>query len=140
MRCHRLCPGLRVRVPAGTADPGSLAWINALLQDLPGDRGYDDPTQASRPFSKDRRGFVPAEGVGGIFLSRPDYVRQRGWPIKGMILGGYANSDAGHLTRLAQDNVALCMQRALEAAGCNRKTSTALTPTRPRHPMVIVRK
>lgn len=100
---------------------GGLAWLNALYKkDLPGDRGYDDPTQASRPFSKDRRGFVPAEGVGGIFISRTDYARQRGWPLKGTILGGYANSDAGHLTRLSKDNAALCMNRALQAAGCNR--------------------
>ena len=108
--------------PLVPATIGGLAWLNALYKkDLPGDRGYDDPAQASRPFSKDRRGFIPAEGVGGIFMSRPDYVRQRGWPIKGMILGGYANSDAGHLTRLSQENVALCMHRALEAAGCNRE-------------------
>jgi 3-oxoacyl-[acyl-carrier-protein] synthase II len=93
--------------------------INALYRwDTPGDRGYDDPTKASRPFSIDRRGLLMSEGAGIIVLARPGYARQMAWPVKGIIRGGYANSDADHLTRNSIDNVSHCIRGAIKAAGC----------------------
>ena len=98
---------------------GGLDWLNALYRrDKPEDRAYADPAQASRPFSTDRRGFVPAEAVGAVFLSRADYARKMDWPVKSIILGGYVNSDGGHLTRIIPENIAACMRGAVAAAGC----------------------
>ena len=39
-------------------------------------------------------------------------------PVKGIIHGGYLNSDGEHLTRMSTDNIALCMRQAMEAAQC----------------------
>lgn len=99
---------------------GGLDWVNALYRrDAPEDRGYSDSTAASRPFSKDRRGFVLSEGAGAVLLSERGYARRMGWPIKGEIRGGYVNSDADHITRASVANVTLCMKAAINASGCN---------------------
>jgi 3-oxoacyl-[acyl-carrier-protein] synthase II len=97
-----------------------LDWVNAVYRrDAPEDRGYGDSAQASRPFSQDRRGFVPSEGAGAMFLSRSEYARKLGWEIKGYIRGGYSNCDADHLTRPSADNITRCMLRALQSAECS---------------------
>jgi 3-oxoacyl-[acyl-carrier-protein] synthase II len=96
---------------------GGLSWLNALYRrELPEDRGFDDPAQASRPFSRDRSGFLPAEGAGLILLADFAYARKLDWPIKGYFKGGYLNSDGGHLTRAASANLAVCMSEALKTA------------------------
>jgi 3-oxoacyl-[acyl-carrier-protein] synthase II len=98
---------------------GGLDWVSALYRrDEPGDRAYNDPTAASRPFSRDRRGFVLAEGAGAVFLSNLDYARRMDWPVKGVIRGGYLNSDAGHLTRASIENVKTCVEGALRVCAC----------------------
>ncbi len=95
-------------------------WLNAVYKrDRPGDRAYDAPAAASRPFSYDRRGLVLAEAVGAVLISGAGYAWRLGWPIRAVIRGGYMNSDGDHLTRLAPDNVAACMRGALNAAGCS---------------------
>jgi 3-oxoacyl-[acyl-carrier-protein] synthase II len=97
---------------------GGFSWLHALYKrDGPDDRAYHDPTQASRPFSHDRRGFVPAEGVGVVLLTHEKYALSRGWAAKGALRGAYINSDADHLTRLSIRDVALCMHGAITAAG-----------------------
>jgi len=99
---------------------GGLDWLNALYRrDRPDDRGYEDPAQASRPFSCDRRGFVLAEGAGAMLVARADYADRHGWPVRALIRGGYANSDADHVTRISPANIALCMRRALAGARCD---------------------
>lgn len=97
-----------------------LDWLHALFRrDKQEDRAYSDPAQASRPFSQDRRGFLPAEGVGVVLLSHADYAQRMDWPIKGFILGGYMNSDGDHLTRISPQNIVTCMRAAIHASGCN---------------------
>ncbi|HEX8174137.1 MAG TPA: beta-ketoacyl-[acyl-carrier-protein] synthase family protein [Pyrinomonadaceae bacterium] len=106
---------------------GGLDWVNALYRrDEPEDRAYDDSSVASRPFSKDRRGFVLSEGAGAVFLSDIAYVRDRDWPVKGIIRGGYMNSDADHLTRASMQNVSLCMESAIKDARCNKEDIDAI--------------
>jgi 3-oxoacyl-[acyl-carrier-protein] synthase II len=99
---------------------GGFEWLHALYKrDKPEDRAYDHPGAASRPFSRDRRGFVLAEAVGVVFISRIDYAQRMGWPVKGIIHGGYLNSDGDHLTRMSTDNIAVCMRQAIHAAHCH---------------------
>jgi len=98
---------------------GGFEWLHALYKrDKPEDRAYDHPEAASRPFSRDRRGFVLAEAVGVVCLSGIEYAQRIGWPVKGIIHGGYLNSDGEHLTRMSTDNIALCMRQAMQAAQC----------------------
>lgn len=98
---------------------GGFEWLKALYRrDDPNDRAYSDPAVASRPFSRDRRGFLLSEGVGAAFVTRADYAEAQGWPVRAVLRGGYVNSDGGHLTRISRDNVARCMRGALANAGC----------------------
>lgn len=59
-----------------------------------------DPACASRPFDKDRSGFVLAEGAGLILLEREDFARKRGAKIYAEIVGYGAHSDAHHITAI----------------------------------------
>jgi 3-oxoacyl-[acyl-carrier-protein] synthase II len=99
---------------------GGFHWLRALYKpDKQDDRAFDRPEAASRPFSIDRRGLLLAEAVGAVLLSDVDYARRIGWPIGAKIRGGYMNSDGDHLTRMAPNNVVVCMRGALEAARCS---------------------
>lgn len=103
-------------IPATIA---GFSWLTALYKrDNPRDRGFANPAGASRPFSCDRRGFVPSEATVVALLSDQNYARKNGWPIHATIQGGYANSDAYHLTKGNNVSLATCMQRALSHAGC----------------------
>ena len=79
----------------------------------------DEPTRASRPFDKDRDGFVMAEGAGILILERLDKARARGARIYGEIVGYGNNADAFHITAPAEDGegAADCMRMALADAG-----------------------
>ena len=106
--------------PIQPACIGGLEWVNALYRrDEPADRAYENPGCASRPFSKDRRGFVLAEGAGALLVSSGSYARGQGWPTLARLRGGYANSDAEHLTRIDVANIAYCIQAALANARCS---------------------
>jgi 3-oxoacyl-[acyl-carrier-protein] synthase II len=63
----------------------------------------DEPTRASRPFDKDRDGFVIAEGSGILVLEEYEAARKRGAPILAEILGTGATADAYHLTKPSPD-------------------------------------
>jgi 3-oxoacyl-[acyl-carrier-protein] synthase II len=79
----------------------------------------DEPQRASRPFDRDRDGFVIAEGAGLLVLETEEHARRRDAPIL-CELGGYgATADAYHLTNPAEDGngAARAMRRALDDAG-----------------------
>jgi len=79
----------------------------------------DEPERASRPFDKDRDGFVVGEGAGIVVLERLDRARARGAHIYGELIGYGITADAYHITAPAEDGIgaAECMQMALEDAG-----------------------
>jgi len=78
----------------------------------------DDPSGASRPFDKDRDGFVAGEGAGAIILEELEHALSRGATIYAEIVGGGMAADAFHLTGSAPDGIgaSLGMQRALDEA------------------------
>ena len=79
----------------------------------------DEPERASRPFERDRDGFVVAEGSGMLVLESADAALARGAPIYAEIVGYGANTDAYHITTPAPEGegAARCMRLALEEAG-----------------------
>ena len=79
----------------------------------------DPPSAAARPFSKDRDGFVMAEGAGALVLESLAHARARGATVLGVIEGCGEAADGFHRTRSSPDGkpVIACMRRALADAG-----------------------
>ncbi|MEM9400701.1 MAG: beta-ketoacyl-ACP synthase II [Verrucomicrobiota bacterium] len=77
----------------------------------------DDPEKASRPFDKDRDGFVLAEGSGIVVLEAYEKAKSRGAKIYGEIVGYGCSGDAYHMTSPPADGygAALAMKRALQS-------------------------
>lgn len=78
----------------------------------------DAPTKASRPWDKDRDGFVMGEGGGALVLESLEHALARGAPILAEYLGGGISCDAYHMTEPRADGggVALCIRNALRDA------------------------
>jgi len=77
----------------------------------------DEPQKASRPFDRNRDGFVTGEGAGVLILEELDTARRRGAKICAELVGFGSNVDAYHATKPDYESQAWCMKLALDDAG-----------------------
>ncbi|KAM0839189.1 hypothetical protein ACQ4PT_060475 [Festuca glaucescens] len=79
----------------------------------------DDPKTASRPWDKERDGFVMGEGAGLLVMESLEHAMKRGAPIVAEYLGGAVNCDAYHMTDPRADGlgVSSCIRQSLQDAG-----------------------
>jgi 3-oxoacyl-[acyl-carrier-protein] synthase II len=90
-----------------------LATINVSPQD----RAFQDPAQASRPFSIDRKGIVLSEGAGVIVLASEDMLSAYGLKPKAEVMGVGWTSDAYHFTLPNPETIVRAMHQAIDDAG-----------------------
>ena len=106
-----ICGGAEAAItPMGI---GGFAAMRALSQ------RNDDPERASRPWDKDRDGFVVGEGAGILILEELEHARDRGAPILAEIVGYGMSGDAFHITAPAEDGdgAIRVMRNAMRDAG-----------------------
>jgi len=117
---HLIRRGLQDAVIAGGAESaitplgvGGFASMKALST------RNDEPQRASRPFDKERDGFVIGEGSGVLILEEREQALKRGAKIYAEVIGYGANGDAYHMTAPAPEGegAARCMRLALKDAG-----------------------
>lgn len=94
-----------------------FATMKALLGKKAEGRELDDPSQASRPFSVDRAGFVLSEGAGMIALATESAAKALGLTPLAELLGWAMNSDGHHMTMPSAEKVAKCLRTAIERSG-----------------------
>jgi 3-oxoacyl-[acyl-carrier-protein] synthase II len=79
----------------------------------------DDPQRASRPFDRDRDGFVVGEGAGILIVEELEHALERGAPILAEVVGYGQSGDGYHMTSPSPDGDGMirCMQAAIDSAG-----------------------
>jgi len=109
-----------VMVAGGTESPISRISIAgfAACKALSTHRN-DEPEKASRPYDRDRDGFVMGEGSGVVVLEELEHAKARGAKIYAEVLGGGLSSDAHHMTAPHPEGIGVVrvMQNCLENAG-----------------------
>ncbi len=102
----------------GTITPLGIAGFNAMKALS---TRNDDPTAASRPFEKNRDGFIMAEGAGIVVLEEYEAAKKRGAHIYAEVAGYGMSCDAYHLTAPAPggEGAARCIKMAVNNSGLN---------------------
>ncbi|MBI9083737.1 MAG: beta-ketoacyl-[acyl-carrier-protein] synthase family protein [Desulfobacterales bacterium] len=89
----------------------------ATIKVGPDDRAHDDPSQACRPFSLDRRGIVLSEGAGVVVLAAQEALEAYGLVPKAEVLGVGWTSDAHHFTLPNRETIVRAIGQAIDDAG-----------------------
>ncbi len=94
-----------------------FANMLATIRVGPNDRAYNDPTQASRPFSIDRKGIVLSEGGGVVVLAAEEVLKHYGLTPKAEVMGIGWTSDAYHFTLPNPGTIIRAIREAIDDAG-----------------------
>lgn len=108
-----------VMLCGGTEAPINQIGVSGFVAIKALSERNDDPQKASRPWDKQRDGFVMGEGAGVLLLESLEHALERGAPILAEYLGGAINCDAHHMTdpRADGSGVSMCMETAFKDAG-----------------------
>jgi 3-oxoacyl-[acyl-carrier-protein] synthase II len=106
-----------VMISGGAEATITLLGIGGFIASRAVSERNDDPQRASRPFDKDRDGFVAGEGAGILILEELEHARRRGARIYCELTGYGATADAFHITTPSGDGAERAMRLCLQDAG-----------------------
>ncbi|MFQ5636056.1 MAG: beta-ketoacyl-ACP synthase II [Gammaproteobacteria bacterium] len=108
-------------VVGGSEDPMSILGVGGFCSARALSTRNDDPQGASRPWDRDRDGFVLSAGGGCLVLEELEAANRRGVPVLCELTGFGMSGDAHHITAPREDGggAALCMSAAMRDAGLN---------------------
>jgi 3-oxoacyl-[acyl-carrier-protein] synthase II len=118
-----VCSGAADVAIAGGVEAGITALAVSAFNQMGALSRNPDPTSASRPFDKDRDGFVMGEGAGLLVIESAGHAKGRDANVLGRVAGAGASADAHHATAPPEDGggAVLAMQRALADADLDPK-------------------